>query len=73
MMAVHQSWQADYWCTNCQTRRAVAVPLGTGVAAFLETKPVCPECGKQTLQLAPERPLPPGIVDPLVEQARESG
>ena len=72
MTDVSQSWTVDYWCTDCQTRRAVAVPNGTGAVAFLETKPACPECGKQTLHLAPEKPLPPGIVDPLVEQAKVS-
>ena len=73
MTADNQSWQADYWCTDCLTRRPVAVPLGTGAVAFLETKPACPECGKQTLRLAPEKPLLPRITDPLVEQAKESG
>ena len=72
MTADNQCWQVDYWCTHCQTRRPVAVPLGTGAVAFLETKFACPECGKQTLQLSPEKPLPPGDTDPLVEQAKES-
>ena len=73
MTDVSQSWTVDYWCTDCQTRRPVTVPCGKGAVAFLETKPCCPECGMQTLQLAPEKPLPPGITDPLADQVKDSG
>lgn len=73
MNADSKTWTVDYWCATCQSRRPVEVPVGTGAVAFLETKPLCPECGKQTLQIGPERPLPTGVVDPLVQQVKESG
>jgi predicted RNA-binding Zn-ribbon protein involved in translation (DUF1610 family) len=57
-----QTWAADLYCPTCGTV-TVEVPVGTGIAAFLESRPPCPGCGTAGLWMTKmvERPRPPEV------------
>lgn len=56
-----QTWSCSPWCPTCRRTVTVEIPRGTGIAAFLESRPPCPACGQPGLQLTEDVIAPKAV------------